>query len=277
MNNLEYSNKIKEILTGLVGKEVTNKRFGKGTIVEIGEHVKVNFNGTVKNMTKEKFFDFNTPADQSVILEIEAINKEHEIYVEEKRKETAKRAAELAEQRRKEADERKKQEEASRRKPKAKKSFDEKFGSDYNLALLNRTPVLTYNDVEDKHGIQISGFGRGINPKEDCVVLISTVEENSDHFTYHDKWNYDGHYEYSGEGSVGDQSLTKGNKAIVDAAENGKPIYLYVKFGPQEYYPQGIMRLVEYKKVYAPDKNGDMRKEYVFILERMQNIKRIIS
>ena len=75
MNNLEYSNKIKEILTGLVGKEVTNKRFGKGTIVEIGEHVKVDFNGTVKNMTKEKFFDFNTPADQSVILEIEAINK----------------------------------------------------------------------------------------------------------------------------------------------------------------------------------------------------------
>ena len=86
MNNLEYSNKIKEILTGLVGKEVTNKRFGKGTIVEIGEHVKVDFNGALKIMTKEKFFDFNTPADQSVILEIEAINKEHEIYVEEKRK-----------------------------------------------------------------------------------------------------------------------------------------------------------------------------------------------
>ena len=269
MNDIEYSNKIKEILTGLVGKEVTNKVLGKGTVVEIGEHVKVDFNGTVKNMTKEKFFDFNTPADQSVILEIEAINKEYEIYVEEKRKERAKRAAILAEKRRKEAEERKKKEEASRRKPKAKKSFNEKFGSDYNLDLLNRYPVLTYNDVENKHGIQISGFGRGINPKEDCIVLISTVEENSDHYTYHDKWNHDDCYEYSGEGSVGDQSLTKGNRAIVDAAENGKPIYLYIKFGPQKYLPQGIMRLVEYKIVDAPDKNGDMRKEYVFILKRI--------
>ena len=252
MNDLEYSNKIKEILTGLVGKEITNIGLGKGTIVEIGEHVKIDFNGTVRDIAKENFFDFNTPADQSVILEIEAINKEHEIYVEEKRKERAKRAAELAEKRRKEAEERKKKEEASRRKPKAKKSFDEKFGSDYNLSLLNRTPVLTYNDVEDKHGIQISGFGRGINPKEDCIVLISTVEEYSDHFTYHDKWNHDDCYEYS-----------------VDAAENGKPIYLYIKFGPQKYLPQGIMRLVDYKIVEAPDKNGDMRKEYVFILKRI--------
>ena len=269
MNDLEYSNKIKEILTGLVGKEITNIGLGKGTIVEIGKYVKIDFNGTVRDIAKENFFDFNTPADQSVILEIEAINKEHEIYVEEKRKERAKRAAELAEKRRKEAEERKKQEEASRRKPKAKKSFDEKFGSDYNLDLLNRYPVLTYNDVENKHGIQISGFGRGINPKEDCIVLISTVEEYSDHFTYHDKWNHDDCYEYSGEGSVGDQSLTKGNRAIVDAAENGKPIYLYIKFGPQKYLPQGIMRLVDYKIVDAPDKNGDMRKEYVFILKRI--------
>lgn len=269
MNDLEYSNKIKEILAGLVGKEVTNKVLGKAMVVEIGEYVKVDFNGTVKKFVKESFFDYNTPADQSVILKIEEVNKEHEIYVEEKRKEAVKRAAELAEQRRKEAEERKKQEEASRRKPKTKKSFDEKFCSDYNLALLNRTPVLTYNDVEDKHGIQISGFGRGINPKEDCVVLISTVVGNRDHFTYHDKWNHEGYYEYSGEGSTGDQSLTKGNKAIVDAAENGKPIYLYVKFGPQEYYPQGIMRLVEYKKVDVPDKNGAMRKEYVFILEKV--------
>ena len=277
MNDLEYSNKIKEILAGLVGKEITNIGLGKGTIVEIGEYVKIDFNGTVRDIAKENFFDFNTPANQSVILEIEAINKEHEIYVEEKRKERAKRAAELAEKRRKEAEERKKKEEASRRKPKAKKSFDEKFGSDYNLALLNRTPVLTYNDVEDKHGIQIAVSGRGINPKEDCVVLISTVEGNSDHFTYHDKWNYDGHYEYSGEGSVGDQSLTKGNRAIVDAAENGKPIYLYIKFGPQKYLPQGIMRLVDYKIVDAPDKNGDMRKEYVFILKRIYNTKQTIS
>ena len=78
-------NKIKEILTGLLGKEVINKGLGKGTIVEIGEHVKVDFNGTIKDMSKEKFFNFNKPTDQSVALEIETAIKEHEAYVEENR------------------------------------------------------------------------------------------------------------------------------------------------------------------------------------------------
>ncbi len=271
MNDLEFSSKMTEIISKLIGKKVTNiGGLGEGTVVEVEDYVMVDFNGTIRRMVKDSFFDFFKPADESILGEIESAKRSHDEYIEEQRKEAAKRAAELAEQRRKEAEERKKQEEASRRQPKAKKSFDEKFGSDYNLALLNRTPVLTYNDVENKHSIQISGFGRGINPTENCVVLISTVEGNSDHFTYHDKWNHKGQYEYSGEGSVGDQTLTKGNKAIIDAAENGKPIYLYVKFGPQEYYPQGIMKLLEYKTIQAPDKNGDMRQEYVFILERME-------
>ena len=269
MNDLEFSSKMTEIISSLIGKKVVNRGLGEGTVVEVGDYVKVDFDGTIKTMTKDRFFDFNKPSDESILGEIESAKKSYNEYLEEKRIEVAKRAAELAEQRRKEAEEHKKSEEASKRKPKAKKSFDEKFGSDYNLALLNKTPVLTYKDVEAKHYIQISGFGRGINPKDDCVVLISTVGGNSDHFTYHDKWNHEGHYEYSGEGSVGDQTLTKGNKAIIDAAENGKPIYLYVKFGPQEYYPQGIMKLLEYKTIQAPDKNGDVRKDYVFILERM--------
>lgn len=269
MNDLEFSSKMTEIISTLIGKKVANKGLGEGTVVEVGDHVIVDFNGNIKTMIKDRFFDFNKPADESILGEIESAKKLHDEYLEEQRIEAAKRAAEITEQRRKETEERKKLEDASRRKPKAKKSFDEKFGADYNLALLNKTPVLTYKDVESKHNIQIFGFGRGINPKDDCVVLISTVGENSDHFTYYDKWNHEGHYEYSGEGSTGDQTLTKGNKAIIDDAENGNPIYLYVKFGPQEYYPQGIMKLIEYKTIQAPDKNGDTRKEYVFILERM--------
>ena len=272
MNDLEFSSKMTEIFSSLIGKKVVNRGLGEGTVVEVGDYVKVDFDGSIKPMPKNRFFDFNKPSDESILGEIESAKKSYNEYLKEKRIEAEKRAAELAEQRRKEAEEHKKSEEASKRKPKDKKSFDEKFGSDYNLALLNKTPVLTYKDLEAKHDIQISGFGRGINSNDDCVVLISTVGGNSDHFTYHDKWNFEGHYEYSGEGSVGDQTLTKGNKAIIDAAENGKPIYLYVKFGPQEYYPQGIMKLLEYKTIQAPDKNGDVRKEYVFILERMEVI-----
>ena len=266
MNDLEFSNKMTEIILTLIGKKVVNKGLGEGTIVEVGNYVEVDFNGTIKTMTKDKFFDYNRPIDTSILNEVETAKNSHDEYLKEQRIEAAKRDAELAEKRRKEIEERKKLEGASRRKPNFKKSFDEKFGADYNLALLKKTPVLSYKNVEAEHTIHIS---RGICPKNDRVVLISTVGGNSDHFTYHDKWNHEGHYEFSGEGSTGDQTLTKGNKAIIDAAESGKPIYLYVKFGPQKYYPQGIMKLLEYKTIQAPDKNGDMRKEYVFIFERV--------
>ena len=266
MNDLEFSNKMTEIISTLIGKKVVNKGLGEGTVVEVGNYVKVDFNGTIKTMTKDKFFDYNRPADEAILSEVENAKNSNDEYLKEQRIEAAKRDAELAEKRHKETEERKKLEDASRRKPNAKKSFDEKFSEDYNLALLKKTPVLSYKSVEAEHKIHIS---RGICPKNDRVVLISTVGGNSDHFTYHDKWNHEGHYEFSGEGSTGDQTLTKGNKAIIDAAESGKPIYLYVKFGPQKYYPQGIMKLLEYKTIQAPDKNGDMRKEYVFIFERV--------
>lgn len=50
----------------------------------------------------------------------------------------------------------------------------------------------------------------------------------------------DGDYIYSGEGKTGDQTMSLGNKAIVDAENGEKKIYLFVKFSPQEYYYQGV-------------------------------------
>lgn len=269
MNKIEFLNKKNTILASLLGKEIFNNVFGKGIILEIGEHVKVDFSGTVKTMAKDQFFDFNRPIDQKINDEIDLIVKEHEIYLKKKEHEAKVRREELIERVRKESEKQKILEESSKRKTTSKKSFNEKFGSDYNLSLLKRTPVLTYKDVEEEHNIKISGYGRGINVKDNSVILISTVGGNSDHFTYHDRWNHDGYYEYCGEGSIGDQTLTAGNKAIIDASESGTPIYLYVKFGPKEYYPQGIMKLVEYKLVEALDKKGNLRKEYVFILKRI--------
>ena len=108
MNDLEFSRKMTEIISTLIGKKVLNKGLGEGTVVEVGEHVKVNFNGTIKTMTKDRFFDYNRPIDTSILDEIESARKSHEEFLEEQRIKAEKRAAELAEQRRKEAEERKK-------------------------------------------------------------------------------------------------------------------------------------------------------------------------
>lgn len=87
-------------------------------------------------------------------------------------------------------------------------------------------------------------------------------------FVYHDHWTSDGDYMYSGEGKTGDQQMTLGNKAIVDAECDGKLIHLFVKFSPQEYYYQGIFSLMDYTYEDDKDESGNVRKEYKFRLRK---------
>ena len=91
-----------------------------------------------------------------------------------------------------------------------------------------------------------------------------------DKFVYHDKWTADGDYIYSGEGKTGDQTLTKGNAAIVNADRDGKKIHLFVKLSPQEYYYQGVFELVNYTHEDEEDEAGNLRKEYKFRLRKVQ-------
>lgn len=99
-------------------------------------------------------------------------------------------------------------------------------------------------------------------------MLISSVDKKKTGFVYHDHWTPDGDYMYSGEGKTGDQQMTLGNKAIVDAERDGKAIHLFVKFSPQEYYYQGVFSLVDYTYEDDKDESGNVRKEYKFRLRR---------
>lgn len=151
----------------------------------------------------------------------------------------------------------------------AKRSIDDGFGSDYNVQHLARQPILNYKQVEEQFGIKISGFGRGINRTASTVVLISSIDKKKSGFVYHDHWTNEGDYIYSGEGKIGDQTMSLGNKAIVDATQDGKQIHLFVKFSPQEYYYQGVFSLVDYTYEDDKDESGNMRKEYKFQLRKL--------
>lgn len=149
------------------------------------------------------------------------------------------------------------------------RSIDNGFGVNYNLPHLSRNPILTYSEVEMQFGIKISGFGKGINITDSSIVLISSIDTKKTDFVYHDRWTEEGDYIYSGEGKNGDQSLTRGNKAIVSAADENKVIHLFVKFSPQEYYYQGVFRLVDYNYENDIDESGNTRKEYKFRLRKV--------
>ena len=146
--------------------------------------------------------------------------------------------------------------------------FDGLFGKDYHVEYLAKHPILTYQQVERDFGISLHPYGRGINPTDSTVVLISVIKKGGGYFVYHDKWTADGDYIYSGEGRVGDQIMAKGNLAIKNAARDGRAIHLFVKFSPQEYYYQGVFVLVDFAYEDDKDENGDIRKEYKFRLRK---------
>lgn len=247
----------------LINFKVKHKSFGIGIITEVSNnHLTIKFaTRESKFVYPDAFEKFITAYDASVQAEImEEINN-IKLAAEAQR-----RAAETA---RKSDEEHRAAERQAAPTTRNKRTIEDGFGPDYNVKHLAKQPILTYQQVEEQFGIKIAGFGRGINRTCSTVVLISSVDKKKAGFVYHDHWTTDGDYIYSGEGKTGDQQMTLGNKAIVDAERDGKLIHLFVKFSPQEYYYQGIFSLVDYTYEDEKDESGNVRKEYKFRLRKM--------
>lgn len=246
----------------LLNLKVKHKVFGEGIITKIsGNYLTVKFAAKESKFVYPDSFEKFIVADDASVQEaiIAEINVAKQA-VEEQRQ--AVKAARHTEEERRSA-ERQADPVAINR-----KNIEDGFGPDYNVKYLARQPILTYHQVEEQFGIRIVGFCRGINRTPSKVVLISSVNKKKAGFVYHDHWTIDGDYIYSGEGKIGDQSMTLGNKAIVDAERDGKVIHLFVKFSPREYYYQGIFSLVNYTYEDDKDELGNMRKEYKFKLRK---------
>ena len=248
----------------LIGLKVKHTVFGAGVIIEKdGNYITIEFSTkTTKFVYPDAFEKFIKAEDIDVQQAIVNSINDAKAAAEQKRQaeEEARKAS--AEQCRAAIA-------IAAPKVKKTKTLDEMFAPDYHAEKLARQPILTYQQVEDQFGIRISGFGRGINPTDSTVVLISSIGKASGNFVYHDKWTIDGDYLYSGEGKNGDQTMTKGNLAIRDAARNGKKIHLFVKFSPREYYYQGVFELVNYTYEDDKDEDGNVRKEYKFRLRKV--------
>lgn len=211
----------------LIGLKVKHAVFGAGVITEMeGNYITVEFASKTTKFVYPDAFEKFIKAEDSVLQQAIMDEINNAKAADEQKRQAEEAARKAAEERSRAA--------AAVAAPKAKKSktLDEMFAPDYHAEKLARQPILTYQQVEDQFGIRISGFGRGINSTDDTVVLISSIGKASGNFVYHDKWTADGDYLYSGEGKTGDQTMTKGNLAIRDAALNGKKIHPFVKFSP---------------------------------------------
>lgn len=246
----------------LLNSKVKHKAFGVGVITEVsGNYL------TIKFAEKESKFIYPDAFEKFIVADDASLQTEilEEIKSIKLDAEAQRQAAEKA---RKAEDEGRAAESQITGTARTRRKIEDGFGPDYNVRHLQKQPILTYQQVEEQFEIKIAGFGRGINRTPSTVVLISSVDKKKAGFVYHDHWTPEGDYIYSGEGKIGDQQLTLGNKAIADAERDGKLIHLFVKFSPQEYYYQGVFSLVDYTYEDDKDESGKVRKEYKFRLRR---------
>ena len=227
----------------LVGAKVKHVRYGEGIIVAVrSEVIEVNFGGNVKKFAIENFNNFFTFEDAEIAALIGEMGQR--IAVE---REAVRLAAEEAA---------------------ARNQVIARYDAGYHAEYMSTNAVFTYQEVEQRFGINIAGFGRGCNPTGNAVVLISSVEPENDNFVYHDRWD-NGDYIFSGEGRIGDQRMVRGNLAITEAENNNKEIHLFIRESAQEYYYQGVFKLVEYTYEEDIGADGNVRMEYKFRLRRV--------
>lgn len=145
--------------------------------------------------------------------------------------------------------------------------------SDLGTYFVGRTP-LEYTEVENQHNIRIRYSGRGINKSNDgSLVLISSIGRSNGSFTYSDSFNENGNYLYSGEGQEGDQRITGGNLLLTESESNHTNIHLYIAVpvnNSKQYFYQGLYKCVGHDEVTEPDKNGNERIVYKFILRKQE-------
>lgn len=98
------------------------------------------------------------------------------------------------------------------------------------------------------------------------LVLLFTGESGEKH-GYHDGPQPDGTYWYTGEGQHGDMTETRGNKAIIESATDGRELHLFEQIGDANVRYVGRAAYLGHHRVDAPDTDGKPRKAIVFELE----------
>ena len=124
----------------------------------------------------------------------------------------------------------------------------------------------SYKNADLQRIFLVSGQGgmRKSN-RANCLVLISKHDSGN---PYDDKWN-DDHFEYTGMGMNGDQSVDyMQNKTLAESNNNGVTIYLFESFATNDYIYRGIVKLdgEPYYEIQK-DEFGKQRKVVKFSLK----------
>ena len=113
-------------------------------------------------------------------------------------------------------------------------------------------------------------YQSGISPSATYPIIFLFTGPTGEHYGYTDGWQPDGTYHYTGEGQVGDMTLTRGNRAIYTHDDKGRRLFLFEMVANLSGYVRFVGEMV-YRDHHSiegvPDRNGAPREVIVFELE----------
>jgi len=107
----------------------------------------------------------------------------------------------------------------------------------------------------------------GIAPSSQVPAVFLFTGESGEQYGYQDGDDDQGVFSYTGHGQVGDMTLTGGNRAILEHAEQGKSLHLFKSLGKSKgYLYVGEFACADYVWKQGPDRTGTIRDIIVFKL-----------
>jgi 5-methylcytosine-specific restriction enzyme A len=100
------------------------------------------------------------------------------------------------------------------------------------------------------------------------VFLFSSAR--GDEYGYVDGWDDDGFFLYSGEGQVGEMTMSRGNAAIRDHVQDGRELHLFSRTGARGKYEYvGRFVYVSHREMLGKDADGGRRSAIQFRLKQV--------
>jgi 5-methylcytosine-specific restriction protein A len=107
----------------------------------------------------------------------------------------------------------------------------------------------------------------GISYSTKSSAVFIFTGKSGEQYGYHDKQDNLGVYSYTGEGQIGDMTLSKGNLAILNHAREGRALHIFASLGKGKGYRYLDEFCCEsYRWGDGVDKRGNNRKTIVFRL-----------
>jgi len=137
-------------------------------------------------------------------------------------------------------------------------------------------PVLLMQDSEyrraDLHSVLGGQRQGGISTPSRYPVILLFTGETGHQYGYQDGHKDDGYFHYTGEGQLGDMTITRGNAAICNHEASKKALYLFAAMEPRGMYRcLGQFAYADHYGVKMPDRSGKDRDGIVFRLRELSS------